>query len=262
MSLITLITDFGQKDPFVGIMKGVIISINPEAGIIDITHEIPPGNIKEAAFIVWESFGYFPAGTICVVVVDPGVGSGRRPLLVEASGRYFIGPDNGVFTMMKETGGARVFHITKERFFLEKRGSTFHGRDVFAPSAAWLSKGVLPSEFGPEISDPVAIEFPRASVGKNSIEGEVIRIDRFGNAITNIGADILMALIGNRPKGGLKIKIKDVETDLRGFYSEAGDGKSHAVINSSGLLEIFIYMGDAKKTLGVKAGDPVTVTVS
>src|SRR5512135_1704123 len=187
--LITLTTDFGYDDPFVGVMKGVILNINPEAKIVDLNHGIRPQDTMEAAFTIGMNFHYFPAETLHVVVVDPGVGSRRRPVLMLSDHHYFLGPDNGVFSyiyrMKHET--LEVLHITADHYFLQKKSSTFQGRDVFAPVAAWFSRGVAMEKFGDRITDYQTIDLPFPEVtAEGIIRGKIIHIDRFGNAISNI----------------------------------------------------------------------------
>ncbi len=256
--MITLTTDFGYKDPFVGMMKGVILSINPDVQIVDITHGISPYNIMEAAVVIGESYKYFPPKSIHVVVVDPGVGSARRPILIETAEHIFVGPDNGVFTeIFNSYSSFQVLHITADYYFLHKQSSTFHGRDVFAPVAAWLSRGIRAINFGEPITDYVKLELPVPSIESNRISGEVIFLDRFGNAITNIKAEHLQATL---QKDTLRVLVKDRHIDIKSHYSEADDNEPHALINSSGHLEIFVYMRSASETLGINVGDPVSVT--
>jgi S-adenosylmethionine hydrolase len=257
--LITLTTDFGYADPFVGMMKGVILGINPSAAITDITHGIRAQDVREAALAIGEAHRYFPPETIHVVVVDPGVGSRRRPILVEAGGHIFVGPDNGVFTpVMEEYGeGARVLHITREDLFIRSPGRTFDGRDVFAPVAAWLSRGESPGGLGARITDYAVLEIPRPIILEGEIEGEVIHIDRFGNAITNIRHSDLETLSGGHPD--LSAQFGDREADIVGFYAEGAEREPHALINSSGLLEIFAFMGSASEEFGLEIGDKVTL---
>jgi S-adenosylmethionine hydrolase len=259
--IITLTTDFGYRDPFVGIMKGVILGINPSARITDITHGISPHNVIEAALLTGESYRYFPKGTIHVVVVDPGVGSGRRPILAEADGHFFVGPDNGVFTKVFDLSPEppEVIHLTEEKYFLQAGGSTFHGRDVFAPAAAWLSTGMKKEDFGGPVTDYVTLPLPSPRVGEEGITGEVIHIDRFGNAITNIRGEDMNSLFGSTLAP--RVKVGDKELDLKRFYEEAEDNEPHTLVNSSGYLEIFVYRGNAAWALGVDVGEKVTVKV-
>lgn len=260
--IITLTTDFGYEDPFVGIMKGVILNINPLANIVDITHDISPQNILEAAFAIEISFESFPSKTIHVVIVDPGVGSARRPILVVTDHHFFIGPDNGVFSKIYNlTGTLQVIHITAEHYFLPQRSSTFHGRDVFAPVAAWLSRGINVSNFGNPITDYVNIPVPVVSK-ENAIEGEVIYIDRFGNAITNIQNQKIDELFGSNSEGRMKVIVREKEAPIKTHYSEAEDNGLYSLINSFGYLELFVNMGNASSDFGISVGEKVSVIVS
>ncbi len=255
--LITLTTDFGYKDPFVGQMKGVIKGINPEVDIVDITHSISPYNIREAALVIGLSYRYFPSKTVHVVVVDPGVGSQRRPILVVGENHYFIGPDNGVFSMVyqREKQFLKVYEITADHYFLEKESPTFQGRDLFAPVAAWLTKGVLSSNFGEEITDYRSIPFPEPErPTRKALEGEVIYIDHFGNAITNITRAHL-----NDQAGNCRIVFKGKTLKLKRFYSEAEDKGLYCLFNSHGLLELFVYRGSAANDYQIQIGDRVGV---
>jgi S-adenosylmethionine hydrolase len=263
--IITLTTDFGYKDPFVGIMKGVILNINPLAKIVDTTHGISPQNILEAAFAIETSFKFFPYKTIHVVIVDPGVGSVRRPILVITDHHYFIGPDNGVFSriynLQHET--LSIVHITAEHYFLTRRSATFHGRDIFAPVAAWLSRGINVSNFGDPITDYVNIPIPVPMVSnENTIEGEVIYIDRFGNVITNIHNQKIDELFGSNPEERLKVIAKGKEAPLKNHYSEAGDDGLYSLINSFGYLELFVRMGNASSDFGISVGEKVNVVLT
>ncbi len=259
--LITLTTDFGYKDPFAGIMKGIILSINPGARIVDITHDITPQKVLEAAFTLEMSFRSFPHNTIHVVVVDPGVGSGRRPLVAATDNHYFVGPDNGVFSRIYELSESlQVVNVTAEHYFLPRKSSTFHGRDVFAPVAAWLSRGINISKFGDVISDYVTLHMPALmSPKENSIEGEVIYIDRFGNLMTNIDADKIDDLKGNNAGGNLKIVIKSMEAPFKRYYSEAENKKLCSLINSFGHLELFVNGGSASSDFDIRVGEKVGI---
>src|SRR6266446_7336489 len=188
MSIITLLTDFGSQDYFVGAMKGAILSINRHALIIDITHEIPPQDIETAAFSLLATYKDFPAGTIHVAVVDPGVGSTRKPILIECGEQFFVGPDNGIFSWICEReGSGRAIHLTNEAFFRHPVSATFHGRDIFAPVAAALSNGVVLEEFGDPVKDYVRLEsLAVKTVADGQVEARIIHIDRFGNCVTNL----------------------------------------------------------------------------
>jgi S-adenosylmethionine hydrolase len=255
MGIITITTDFGCKDPFIAEMKGVILSIEPSAVIVDVTHGIEPFNIVEAAFIIGSSFKYFPPRSIHIVVVDPGVGSERRPIILEAEGRLFVGPDNGVFSdILQKARPFKCYHVTNEAFMLLKDSPTFQGRDIFAPAAAWLSRGIRPAEAGPDISDPVMINIPRPDMANGVLSGEVIYIDQFGNAITNISASNLKAL-GNSYEAFIKgRRLLHVK-----HYAQSSSGGLSCLVNSSDRLEIFTFLDNAARQFGIERGDAVSV---
>lgn len=263
--IITLTSDFGYRDPFVGIMKGVMLSINPSVNIIDITHGISPQNIMEGAFAIETSFASFPHKTIHVVVVDPGVGSSRRPIIVITDHHYFVGPDNGVFSRIYSSRHETlsVINITAEHYFLPGRSSTFHGRDVFAPVAAWLSRGINVMNFGDPITDYVNIRLPVPVMSKeNTIEGEVIYVDIFGNAITNIHAQKIDELRGSKPEVKTKVVVKGKEVAVKEYYSQAEDKSLYSLINSFGYLEFFVRNGSASSDFGITVGDKVSVLLT
>lgn len=262
--IITLTTDFGYSDPLVGIVKGVILGINHEARIVDIAHGIVKYDVKAAAFAIGISYKHFPPNTIHVVVVDPGVGSERRPILVETGSYQFVGPDNGVFSVVyNENKDCSVSHLTADHYFLRRRGATFHGRDIFAPVAAWLSTGVSPSKFGENITDYASLSLPFPSMTTNTtLEGEVIYVDHFGNAITNISIAEIDMLSSANPGGILKITLKGRRIPFVRYYREAVNKGLYALIDSMDYLEIFAYMGDAASEYGIKVGDAVMVDMS
>jgi S-adenosylmethionine hydrolase len=259
--LITLLTDFGTADYFVGAMKGVVLSINPEAQIVDITHEIPPQDILAGAFTLLAAYKSFPAETIHVAVVDPGVGSARRPILVAAGGQFFIGPDNGLFGYIYEREPeARVFHLTRAEYFRSSVSSTFHGRDVFAPIAGALSKGVSPEQLGDEIIDYTGLPplRPKQSSGK-AIEASIIHIDRFGNCITNLTRDDLTEEAMAR---GVSLRINGQEISrFRRFFAEGESvaGELFAIWGSAGFLEIAAFSASAAQLLKARRGQSIQV---
>ena len=258
-------TDFGYEDPFAGVMKGVIYTINPQAIIVDLTHNIAPQNIREAAFIIGMNYHYFPKESVHLVVVDPEVGSGRRPLLVVADEHYFIGPDNGVFSYLYNRGARdlKVVHITSEHLFLRKDSPTFQGRDVFSPCAGWLTAGLDISKFGEEISDYRTIDLPSpVRTSDLELQGKVIFIDRFGNAITNIQKTDMAELQGMQPGGALRVFLKGRDMQLSSYYSQAENMGISALINSSGYLEVFIYRDSAASKYNILSGDAVKVAIS
>ncbi len=239
--IITLLTDFGYHDPFVGQMKGVILKINKNVKIVDITHGIQPQAVEDAAFVLWQSFKYFPEGSIHLSIVDPGVGSQRKALMVKAQGHYFIAPDNGILSYVIKKPFVCI-SIENPKYFLQKESSTFHGRDIFAPVAAWLSKGVPISEFGKPLKKLFLLEDLNPVILNNKIVGKIVYIDIFGNAITNIKPE------GRKIK---KIIVGGTILPIVSFYSQSPN-KPAALINSDGFIEIFIYMGNAAKTIGLQ----------
>ncbi len=260
--VITLTTDFGYEDPFAGIMKGVIRCINPDIEIIDITHGIPPQDVQTAAYVIGTSFRYFPLNSIHLVVVDPGVGSERRPILVMTDHYYFIGPDNGVFSHVYRMSREQleVTHITAEHYFLPSRGATFHGRDIFAPVAAYFSKGIVSEKFGEKVTDQRSIRLPAPRRTKDGrLHGEVIHIDRFGNAISNIGASDIDGLVGSADRAALRVMVKGREAPLRMFYAEGTKKGLFALVNSAEYIEFFTYRGSAAAEYGIAVGDGVEV---
>jgi len=242
--IITLTTDFGLRDPYVGIMKGVILSINPGARPVDITHHIRAGGIFQASNILQEAYRFFPDGTIHVAVVDPGVGSRRRLLLVETDAHLFVGPDNGIFwPVIRAHRPERIIQLTEKAYFLPRITNTFHGRDIFAPVAAHLSLGVAPSEMGGPVTDPVPLAAPVPRQTREALSGQVIRVDHFGNLITNIRQEDLARFAGStRPV----IRVGDLRMEgvLR-TYADAREGDPLAMIGSSGVLEIAVNLGRA-----------------
>lgn len=251
MAIIALLTDFGTRDYYVGAMKGVILSIAPSAVIVDITHEIEPQNICEAAFTLRACYRDFPAGAIFAAVVDPGVGSGRRSLVVESEGYYFVAPDNGLLSFVV-SDGARVFALTNERYFRAPVSNTFHGRDIFAPVAAHLSLGVGPEELGDEIFDPVRLAEGKATTSESGVKGEIIHIDRFGNLVTNVA-------FGDLPASYIvEINGRVIEKGCR-YYAEANKGELFLIAGSAGFLEISVRDGSAAKELAVEEGSSVVV---
>jgi S-adenosyl-L-methionine hydrolase (adenosine-forming) len=256
---ITLTTDFGSVDPFVGVMKGVILSVAPAASIVDLTHEITPFDIPEAGFSIYQAARYFPPRTIHVVVVDPGVGSSRRPILVESGRQYFIGPDNGVFSMILSSGSFRAREITNDKFFLKPVSATFHGRDIFAPAAAWLARGTPVSKFGKQIEDALRSSYDKpVRTAKRAWTGAVLKVDRFGNLVTNFHIDEF-AWVKDRPFT-LEIGLRNVNRLVR-TYADAPPGEPVIVVGSSGFLEVATNQGSAARSLGCASGAPAELTI-
>jgi len=264
-AIITLTTDFGVKDAFVASVKGVILKVNPQAQIFDISNDISPQDIWEAAFTLRTAYSHFPKGTIHLAVVDPGVGSGRKPIIVVTESYYFVGPDNGLFSLIYlEAERIRVHHITSTHYFLPNPGPTFHGRDIFAPVAGWLAKGIPSGNFGEEITDYVKLNIPAPKITPNSVEGHIVHIDRFGNIITNITYLNIKALFSEGMElGDAMVSCAGREIKgLRKYYAESAPGEPGAIINSSGALEIFMFKQNARTALSAKRGDAVRIMVS
>ena len=260
LPVITLLTDFGTVDYFVGAVKGAILSVNTSAVIADITHEIRPQDIESAAFTLLATYKTFPPRTIHVAVVDPGVGSARRPIIVSAGEQFFVGPDNGIFTYIYDREPShQTFHVTAEEYFRPAPSSTFHGRDIFAPVAAALSNGAKPDAFGPAIDDEVRLENSLNPVVQKDgkIQARIIHIDRFGNCITNITRDVL----GDDKNATLLVKRKTIRTFKTFYRDEAGSPDDlFAIWGSAGFLEISVNGQSAADKLRAKRGDPVHLT--
>jgi S-adenosyl-L-methionine hydrolase (adenosine-forming) len=255
-SVVALLTDFGTADYFVGSLKGVILSINPNVSIVDISHEVPAQDIESAAFTLFAAYPAFPPKTIFVAVIDPGVGSSRRPILVQADDRFFVGPDNGLFSYFYAKGNHKTIHLNKDNYFRHPVSSTFHGRDVFAPVAAHLSTGLKPSELGSEINDEVRLPTLQPATAKDGVwAARIIHIDHFGNCITNISRHTLSR--GLKKHIRLKVNSKTV-TSFRRFFNDNGkDEKLFAIWGSAGFLEIAAQNRSAAKMLKAKRGDAV-----
>ena len=260
--IIGLLTDFGLKDPYVAIMKAVILNINPNVEIIDISHEVEKFNIAEASFILAASLKYFPRGTVFVVVVDPGVGSSRRALIIQTKNFTFIGPDNGVLVPAAIKDGIKnLYEILNKNFFLKPLSSTFHGRDIFAPVAAYLTLGTPPEILGRKINlnSIVKPSWAKSKISKNKVEGYFVYFDGFGNASTNIPADEVPWLkYGMRIRVNIHDKASLIIRFLRA-YSEVEEGETLLITNSFGFLELAVNKGSARRKYNLKYGDKVTI---
>jgi S-adenosylmethionine hydrolase len=280
--LVTLTTDFGVADSYVGTMKGVILSIAPDARLVDISHQIAPQNVRQAAFVLHAAYPFFPSHAVHLVVVDPGVGSARRPIALRTPRGSFVGPDNGVFSyvLVGEPVEALV-ELANPRYRLRQISHTFHGRDVFAPAAAHLAAGVPITELGPPVLDPIAFPLPRLELSAKGVTGEALHADHFGNVVTSIGRlswdqdELLLEPVfreagGRRQEaGGKKMCFKSDEAlilaagrEIGGVYrayAEVEPGEVLALVGSGGHLEIAIREGDAASRLGLRPGDPVAL---
>ncbi|MEM3442484.1 MAG: S-adenosyl-l-methionine hydroxide adenosyltransferase family protein [Candidatus Bathyarchaeia archaeon] len=258
-AIITLTTDFGLKDPYAAEMKAVILGICPNAQIVDVTHEIEKFNVRMGSYVLACAAPYFPERTIHVAVVDPGVGTKRRPILIETEKNFFVGPDNGLLSLAARAQGIRhVYEISNRRLMLSKVSGTFHGRDVFAPAAAHLARGVSPTEFGREIRGIVTPKFAEAVRNGNTVVGEVIHVDDFGNIITNLQEGELEPLNAGEIIA-VKVNNRRITLKLCKAYAEVKKQEPLAIIGSHGFLEISINQGNAAKKFGAKVEDKVTL---
>jgi hypothetical protein len=259
MPILTLTTDFGIKDGFVGTLKGVIWSICPSARIADISHEITPQNVLEGAFALWRAYPFFPAGTVHLAVVDPGVGTSRRPVAMRLGEHTFVGPDNGLFTPMIEDSEKKgwqveIVHLTNQKYFLPEISRTFHGRDIFAPVAAHLANGIPLKDLGPAIIDPIRLQMPKPEKVADGWRAHITVIDIFGNLTTDLPAAVLDGL------DSVTFHIHGWE--VRGLATSYGDGqpgKLVALVDSENYVEIAIVNGSAAKTLGAQVGEIVEI---
>ena len=246
--VVALLTDFGTQDGFVGAMKGVILSINPGAVVVDISHEVQPFNILEGALLLKAHYRYFPPGTVFLAVVDPGVGSERRPIAVRCGDYFFVGPDNGIFDLVirELEGPPSAVILEKKELQLPRVNNTFHGRDIFAPTAGYLSRGVPLSAFGRKVEYTYRLDFPEAQFEGDRVRGKILYFDRFGNAITNVPC-------GDYSHGefrGEKIRVVP--------YFQAGDrGKLNLICGSFGFMELFTPMANARERFDLRLGEEV-----
>lgn len=256
--VITLLTDFGIKDHYVATMKGVILSINPRCSLIDISHQVNPRDVREGAIILANAFSYFPKGAIHLAIVDPGVGSKRRPILLRTKNYIFVGPDNGIFTIVAEKDSIRYgIKLTNKKYFLPNVSQTFHGRDIFAPVAAYLSLGIKPDSFGEKIDSWVRLDFKEPVINEDKLIGEVIHIDNFGNIISNIDQKRFVSFIMSY-NFNIRIGDKKISVIKHGYW-EGKKGEIIALFGSGGFLEISVNNGSAQKKLKAKRGDYIIV---
>lgn len=255
MPVVTLTTDFGLSDHFAGVMKGVILDICPRARVVDVSHQITPFEVAEGAFVIAQAYRFFPKKTVHVVVVDPGVGTSRRPILAEAGGQYFIAPDNGVLSMIFAREQHKVRHITARRYFLKDVSHTFHGRDIFSPVAAHLARGVAPVRFGKLVNDHMRVEFGKpVRSARRGWTGAVLKVDRFGNLITNFSSGDFSAI--EQQPFELSVGFSKVNRAVNN-YAECEPGELFVIAGSSGYFEIASNQASAAKMLGCGVGAPV-----
>ena len=258
--IITLTTDFGTSDHFVGTMKGVIVDIVPDVQIVDITHAVQAFDVLDGALAISQAYSYFPNGTIHLVVVDPGVGTARRPILASSDGYHFVAPDNGVLSMVyAREERIHVRQITSEHYFRQPVSNTFHGRDIFAPVAAYLAKFVESDKFGDEIEDYVRFAAPKPkAAGENRIRGVVLKVDRFGNLITNVTPADAPALFAESTTFKILVGTREI-TDIRKTFAEGGPGEVFGVLGSMGYLEIVANRAAAAQITGAGKGSEVSI---
>jgi S-adenosyl-L-methionine hydrolase (adenosine-forming) len=252
--VVTLLTDFGLDDAYVGTLKGVLLGINPRARLVDLTHAVPPQDVRRAALLLAAAWRFFPPGSVHLAIVDPGVGTARRPIAVRAGGQYFVGPDNGLLGFCFDLPGAQGVVLSNVRYHRRPTSRTFHGRDIFAPVAAYCSRGVRLTSLGSPVQDPVRLPGSEPRRRGARVDGQVLLVDRFGNLLTNLrGQD----LPGPADQGILRIGGVRVR-GLVGAYAERPRGALGAVIDSSGRVEVFVREGSAGRRLGVGPGAPVS----
>jgi len=256
--VITFTTDFGTRDAYAGIMKGIVLTINPKARLIDIAHDIPPHDIINASFMLANAYEYFPAGTIHIAVVDPGVGGGRKNIAVFTEKYFFIGPDNGIFSIaLSNEKVSEIREIKNYPFVMKKISNTFHGRDVFAPCAGYLSMGKNFSNIGPVINNIKHLEYPKVNINRNTLTGEIMSIDSFGNMITNISEKVLRSFIGKQ-----KFEIyftSERFNKIENTYNDVPIGRPLALFGSSGYLEISMNGGSASSYFMTPLGSTITI---
>ncbi|MBN1979730.1 MAG: SAM-dependent chlorinase/fluorinase [Anaerolineae bacterium] len=277
--LITLTTDFGTTDGYVGTMKGVILGIVPDARLVDLSHEVAPRDVRGAAYVLYAAYPFFPSHTVHLVVVDPGVGSARRPIALRTPAGFFVGPDNGVFSYVMACEPLEASAVLADPCYrLPRISHTFHGRDVFAPAAAHLAAGVPITDLGPPVADPVVFPPPRLEIASRGIVGEVLHVDRFGNVVTSVGEliwagdDLAFRPAFGKARGGTQdaehgIVAADTAVEMAGqevagvrrTYAEVEPGEMLALVGSSGHLEIAVREGSAAERLGVRPGDKVVL---
>ncbi|OQX86232.1 MAG: hypothetical protein B6D63_00380 [Candidatus Latescibacteria bacterium 4484_7] len=264
-STIALLTDFGWNNWYIGVVKGVILGINPSATIIDLCHDISSQDVREGSFILGNSFRYFPAGTIFYAVVDPGVGGKRKNLVARAGDYLFVAPDNGILSCVFEYSDVdRVFEVKPGKYTLEVKGSTFYGRDIFAPIAAYLSLGVKPEDMGEEADSVMNVPVLLPVFDDDVIHGKAVYVDSFGNIITNIKEDFIIEAFGEDIQWD-RVMVKVGGQKIRGvkrYYQQGERGKLIALINSWGFLEIAVNRGSAFKILNLREKKSLEITVA
>ena len=254
LGLITLTTDFGLHDGYVAAMKGAMLAIAPDASLVDVSHDVPSRDVASGAYVLSSAYRYFPAGTVHLAVVDPGVGSARRAIAVESADYLFVGPDNGLFSGVFQLEPSwNVFEITNAAFFRSVVSPTFHGRDIFGPVAAHLSNQVPSAELGPPVANPIRLDAWTVQERDDEVAGRIVHVDRFGNAISNLGR----RRIGD---GEVRVRVRNnLFEGICRTYADVPDGEALVLFGSEETLEVAINGGNAARELGLRRGDRVTV---
>jgi S-adenosylmethionine hydrolase len=261
--IITLLTDFGLRDHFVASMKGVMLGLNPDLNLVDISHLVPPQDIRTGAFLLGQAYACFPPATIHLAVVDPGVGTDRKVLAAIAGGHYFVAPDNGILSYVRRAAADfRAYEVTADHYYRKPVSNTFHGRDVFAPIAAWISRDIPMHQLGNELAEPVELKIPEpARIKEGLIQAAIMAVDHYGNMITNLTPGHLPEFDPGRPLPFKILAGKKEITACRENYGEAKQGEAFIIEGSTGHIEISIKGASAAATLGLKAGNPIGVVL-
>lgn len=256
-NVITLTTDFGLQDYYVSAMKAVMLGIAPEARLVDVSHDIPSQDIMAGSWVLKNSAMLFPSGTVHTVVIDPGVGTERHAVALKIEDQYFVGPDNGIFSLLTTDQSYTAVKLNKKEYLRESRSNTFHGRDVFAPAAAHLSRGVTLEELGEPLDELISYRWMQPIADKDGLEGTIIHIDKFGNLITNISSDLIDEVLADKQ---VKIYVGNVIlNEINTTFGAVTEGEPVAYIGSAGMLEVGINQGNAQKMLGVQKGAQISI---
>lgn len=257
--LVTLTSDFGLRDYYVSAMKGVMLQIASDLQLVDVSHEIPPQDVMAGAWVTMNSAPLYPEGTVHLVVVDPGVGTKRKPVAVKIGGQYYVGPDNGLFALVAGDESYEAVELSNESYRREKVSDTFHGRDIFAPAAAHLANGVDINRLGKPVNELETYRWAQPIADKDGLQGWVIHIDRFGNLVTNLSEELIRKTVGDD-----EIKIYAGNTILNQIVDTFGDveeGEPAAYIGSAGVLEVGVNKGDAETLLGIQKGSSISIVL-
>lgn len=257
--IITLTTDFGLQDYYVGALKGVMLNIAPDVRLVDISHDVPPQDIMAGAWVMQNAAPLYPKNTVHLVVVDPGVGTERKAIALKIEGHYFVGPDNGIFSLLAKNNTFQAIHLTNKDYWRSAPSNTFHGRDIFAPVAAHLSTGVDLNELGEPIDELETYRWASPIADKDGLQGWILHVDKFGNLITNLSASIIDEVVEEKE---VKIYVGNtILTDIVTTFGSVVEGEPAAYIGSSGMLEIAINKGDAQEMLGIKKGAQISLVL-